>query len=76
MHLLLRQLLAMEALQVMPSLLQTLNERWLDLLPCRGHFLSTDAQVVQLYAIKARRKFAHRSITAHAHRVHDRLHLR
>ena len=32
MHLLLRQLLAMEALQVMPSLLQTLNEHWLDLL--------------------------------------------
>jgi hypothetical protein len=74
--LLLGQLLAMKALQIIASALQTLNERGLDLLPRRSSFLSADAYVVQLHTIKASRKFPHRGIAALSHGFHDRLHLR
>jgi hypothetical protein len=74
--LLLRQLLAMKALQIIPSALQTLDERGLDLLPRCSSFLGADAYVVQLHTVKAGRKFSHRGIAALAHGCHDRLHLR
>jgi len=74
--LLLGQLLAMKALQIIPSALQTCDEPGLDLLPRCGSVLGTDAYVVQLHTVKAGRKFAHRSIAALAHGFHDRLHLR
>jgi hypothetical protein len=70
------QLLAMKALQIITSALQTLNERGLDLLPRCGSFRSADAYVVQLHTVKAGCKFPHRGITALLHGFHDRLHLR
>jgi hypothetical protein len=74
--LLLGQLLAMKALQIIPSALQTGDERGRDLLPRCSSFRSTDAYVVQLHTVKASRKFPHRGIATLSHGFHDRLHLR
>jgi hypothetical protein len=70
------QLLAMKTLQIIPSTLQTLDERGLDLLPRCSSFRSADTYVLQLHTVKAGRKFPHRGITALSHGFHDRLHLR
>jgi hypothetical protein len=75
-HLFLGQLLAMKALQIIPSALQTLDEHRLDLLPRCSSFRSADAEVVQLHTVKASCKFPHRGITTLAHGFHNRLHLR
>jgi hypothetical protein len=74
--LLLGQLLAMKALQILPGALQTLDEPWRHLLARCGSFRSADAQVVQLHTVKARRKFPQRGVTALPHCFHDYLYLR
>ena len=51
MDLFLGQLLAMKALQVITSALQTHDECGLDLLPCCSSFRSADAYVVQLHTV-------------------------
>jgi hypothetical protein len=73
--LLLGQLLAMKALQIIPSPLQTLDERGFNLLPRCRSFRSADAYVVQLHTVEAGRKFPHCRIAALAHGFHNRLHL-
>ena len=76
MDLFLGQLLAMKALQIIPSTLQTCDERGPDLLPRCSFFRSADAYIVQLHTVKAGCKFPHRGIAALLHGFHDRLHLR
>jgi hypothetical protein len=70
------QLLAMKALQIITSALQTFDESGLDLLPRCRSFRRADAYVVQLHTVKASCKFPHCGIAALAHSFHDRLHLR